>query len=659
MKIYKNIFIITIVFFCLSCASGIFGATPTLSLSNATDGDLVTLNVYGDANSAVLLFYMNKNIGLSIASLGTTDSSGHFVSSVSSASYGIVSGSAAYIKTGGISGISSNQLYWPYVSSTLTSSAISLSKTGLVLNIGSSEGITVNNNSSTLYLSNNTNPSVANINLSSSSITVTGNQSGSTIATVCVVGNSSNCASIYITVQNSGTTALTFSVNNLTIAHNTAASVTISGGTGSYYVLSNSDSSIITTSINGSVITLTAEATSGTSAITICSTNMSSCGIVTAAAGSSNSSYINVSDSNPTLSAGETKTITLSGPSGATYYINSNSNSGIVTASMSSNVLTLHGVINGTSIISVCSSLGSCASVTTTVTYTSSGGPLALSQSSLTLLVGQAASITATGGTTPYSLLGASNGIFQASLNSNVLTVYGISLGSSTLSVCSAEGGCVNLAVTVNSSTSSSSAPYFSQNNISLNPGNNATISIYGSGPFFAHSNSNSSVASVSISGSTALISGIAAGSTNISICQNSSAYCTILYVSVASSSSSTTITSTQTAQNTSSGYIFPRYLGYGDKGDDVLQLQKILLNKGYLTATPNGNFGPATKAAVQKFQAANGIRQTGNVGTMTKAVLDKLNIISSDVTNQQQISQIQQAIQQLQTQLSAMIAGQ
>lgn len=42
-----------------------------------------------------------------------------------------------------------------------------------------------------------------------------------------------------------------------------------------------------------------------------------------------------------------------------------------------------------------------------------------------------------------------------------------------------------------------------------------------------------------------------------------------------------------------------------GMTGADVTALQKALAAKGYLTATPNGRFGPATLAAVKKFQCA------------------------------------------------------
>jgi len=68
----------------------------------------------------------------------------------------------------------------------------------------------------------------------------------------------------------------------------------------------------------------------------------------------------------------------------------------------------------------------------------------------------------------------------------------------------------------------------------------------------------------------------------------------------------------------------FPRYLGRGDHGPDVLSLQELLVTLGFFpsTITPNGYYGPATVKAVKLFQKAHGIRATGNVGPLTRATL-------------------------------------
>lgn len=69
----------------------------------------------------------------------------------------------------------------------------------------------------------------------------------------------------------------------------------------------------------------------------------------------------------------------------------------------------------------------------------------------------------------------------------------------------------------------------------------------------------------------------------------------------------------------------FTSYLKPGSSGDEVLRLQKILAQLGYLSATPNGTYGPATTAAVQAFQKAKGLDPLGVVGPGTRAALNAL----------------------------------
>jgi peptidoglycan hydrolase-like protein with peptidoglycan-binding domain len=56
--------------------------------------------------------------------------------------------------------------------------------------------------------------------------------------------------------------------------------------------------------------------------------------------------------------------------------------------------------------------------------------------------------------------------------------------------------------------------------------------------------------------------------------------------------------------------------------GEPTITLQNYLHDTGYLSATPNGIYGPATTAAVKKFQIANGISATGVVGQITRLAI-------------------------------------
>jgi len=61
-----------------------------------------------------------------------------------------------------------------------------------------------------------------------------------------------------------------------------------------------------------------------------------------------------------------------------------------------------------------------------------------------------------------------------------------------------------------------------------------------------------------------------------------------------------------------------------------VFTLQNFLSAQGYLKATPNGSFGPATFSSVIAFQVANNISSTGFVGPITRAAIRSISCSSS-----------------------------
>lgn len=64
----------------------------------------------------------------------------------------------------------------------------------------------------------------------------------------------------------------------------------------------------------------------------------------------------------------------------------------------------------------------------------------------------------------------------------------------------------------------------------------------------------------------------------------------------------------------------FAKDLQFGDSGADVTRLQGILIKKGYMKVAANGNFGPATKAALMAWQKASGLPSTGYFGPLSRA---------------------------------------
>ena len=525
MKTFKNLSVLAI--FILALATVLFltpsalAAAPTLSLSSASDGDSVQLTVAGSVNSNVVFSYTKVGAGLQVNYLGKTDASGNFSTSLSTATYGISGNTLVYVT---VNGIKSNESAWPYLSA---ASVLSLSQTSLVLPLGQSSTLTVyNNGTNFVYLASNSNPPVVNVNIDGNKITLKAFNFGSTVVNVCAGVGTPSCASVYVTVQNTGGQALAFSQNNPTVAVNKNVAVTVIGGTGAYTLLNNVNANIIKADLSGSTVTLSTTSTSGSSAITICSSDMSSCGIINAVVGNVSSTGLTFSMTNPVMSIGQNLSITISGGAGGNYSVFSNSNTSAVSANISDSNLVLVANNGGVATITVCSSMGNCAPLVVTVNYnTTRGGSLSLSQNNLWLLAGQSSAVTVSGGTMPYTAVGYSESILKTSFNNNILTITGVSSGSATVNICSA-GGCIGLSVLVTGSSASAdtntATPLsLSQTSLALSVGNTGKIIISGNGAYSISSNSNSGAASATLSGSTVTVTALAVGSTNISICQN------------------------------------------------------------------------------------------------------------------------------------------
>ena len=549
MKNIKKLFSIFVFLALFSVANNAFALTPTVSVSADTNNNTsVTLNVTGDSNKSVILYYYPSNgSGLRIQYIGTTNTSGSLSTGIALADYNIAKDSAVSVN---VNGQQSSAISWPYTSTVNpTNTNLSLSQTSIVVKVGQSSTVTTSNNgTNSIYLSGNTSPQSANFSINGNQITVTGLTSGQTSATFCPVtttSSNSNCVTLYVIVQSSGTQSLVFSQNNTSIISGQNIQISISGGNGFYQVQNNSSSTVIGTSLNGPTLTLYANGTSGSSTIAICSTDMNACGTVTASVGtySTTGTGLIFNQSYPTITTGQTQVITVRGGLG-NYYISSNSNTDVVQTYLSSteNKVTLYGNTPGNSTIVICAPDGSCGIIAASV-VSSYGGALTLSQSSVNINKGQVTSVMITGGTSPYSVI-QSNGtsIAQYSLNGNTMTITGISAGTSALTICSAGGACVTLSITVTDSTSSTVSgvqPVFSQSNPTINTNQTTAIYLSGNGGYYVSNNSNQNILSASISGNSVVITGIAVGSANITVCQTGG-QCNTLYITVSNSIAST-----------------------------------------------------------------------------------------------------------------------
>lgn len=347
---------------------------------------------------------------------------------------------------------------------------------------------------------------------------------------------------------------------------------------------------------------------------------------------------VTFSSVNPTLTVGQSGTVTLSGGGGGTFFISSNSNPNMTTASISGNTLTLSSSQVGQTSVTVCSTAGSCAVVTpnfvntgTTATTTGSvtggttGSPT-ISQSNIDISQGGQGSVTLSGGVTPYTFTVPSGSGLSTTLVGNTLYVSGNNAtGVNTIQVCSANNaGCTPFTVTMQGTAATTTATTTTGGmlgiNIPVTLGETLRLSLSGgSGTYYIQSPGTTQV-TASVNGNILTVVGSAPGSTTVNVCSSSTSTVSM----VSTTCLPITLTVSQALTGTGGGYLFTTTLSMGMSGQDVLELQNRLSDEGYFTSVPTGYFGPITEAAVRAYQTANGLPAVGIVGPLTRALLNQ-----------------------------------
>ena len=205
--------------------------------------------------------------------------------------------------------------------------------------------------------------------------------------------------------------------------------------------------------------------------------------------------------------------------------ISSNSNPNVATLSISGNTINIYGVTNGSTTANVCdgNSLYSCNLLYITVNgYGNNSGTLSLSQTNLSLSVGQTTTVTAYNNYynygTLYVLSNSNPNVATATVsNNNLISIYGLTSGSTNVLICQNSNlvSCGTVYVTVSGGYGYNpiGSTGLNLSNIVLSIGSSATISstnnynYYNSG-LSVSSNSNPIVASAIATSSTSVIPG-------------------------------------------------------------------------------------------------------------------------------------------------------
>lgn len=279
--IMKSFLVKTSIF--LAVLTAVFGvsvsvanaASPVLTLTYAGN-DQVRIEVNGDVNMSVQLYYYSQNNSgsiVNVGSIGTTNSSGYFTTTVGRNAYGINPGSSVFVN---VNNQQSASQTWPAI----TGGNVYLSQSNISLNTGSNTTVSISGGTGTYYVSSNSNSNVASYSINGSILTVNGLNNGNTTLTVCSASTGSSCATLYVSVYgyNNNFGSVTFSQNNLNVQAGQTQSVTVYGNSGSYYISGNSASGIASATISGSTLTISGIG-NGSATFTVCSQNSnSSCG---------------------------------------------------------------------------------------------------------------------------------------------------------------------------------------------------------------------------------------------------------------------------------------------------------------------------------------------------------------------------------------------
>lgn len=533
----------------------------TLSLSN-TSGDAVRVSVTGDPEVNVQLSFLPPGASTVTSFLfGATDASGALTNTISSGAYAIPAGSPVYVS---INGMQSATSLWPAYASTLV-----LEKSSVQAAVGQS--VTVSGSNSLILAANS---STANIGtaISGSQATITGLAEGA--GTVILCATNAGCQSLAVNVGGVGQTQVSFNLNNIVMNYADSKTITIfGGGNNGFRIKANTNSASVNASIAGTsdIISLYATRTAGTTAIEVCAANDdSNCASLNITNLGESNNKISFSQNNLNLIPGLNQSISVSGGPDNNYFISSNSNSGVVSAVMSGNTITVTGGSNtGTAVIVVCSATtnnlcGNLNITTNANTTTPSAVTLSFSQNVVAVAATDTSNVTVSGGTgTGYVISGNTHPEkATAIINGSVVAVTGVAVGSTQITVCSASVSTTCASFYVNISAASTKLS-FSKTSIGIASGEKQVIIINGATSTASNvitSNTSSVVqASLSNNGGTLIITGgTVAGTTNITVCAGSgSSNCATIQVtntvpSPQANTNSNTNTSTDTGNTNS-----------------------------------------------------------------------------------------------------------
>ena len=214
-----------------------------------------------------------------------------------------------------------------------------------------------------------------------------------------------------------------------------------------------------------------------------------------------------------TLTLGSAQTFNVGGGKGP--YTATSNNNAVAVSSLTDNTLTLGAVTPGTAAVTLRDAAGATTSIAITVQPARTLFTTAPSAVVVTLGNTTAQTYQIGGGVGPYVIGNSNPNVVSATLTGTNLTLTGLAVGAANLAILDSAGSSVNLAVTVAPASSLdlfTTAPAA----VTIAKGVPTPYSIGGGQPPYSVNSSNLNVATVSQSGSTFTITGVANGAASV-----------------------------------------------------------------------------------------------------------------------------------------------
>ena len=358
------------------------------------------------------------------------------------------------------------------------------------------------------------------MNLFPSSLTLARTAMLASILLVSACGGSDK----FVPVPVAGVALFTTAAGSLTLESGASTTYSIGGGGGgalaTIYSATSTNPAIISASVSGDKLTLKANGP-GSANITIRDSSGSG-QFVSIAVTVPTMPFYSSAQSAMTIDQGTSPAYLIRG--GTEPYTVTTSNASVATAKIADNQLTISGLAGGSATVAALDASGARLQFTITVPGAATPPnvtPVAFYSSALSDMSidrGASPAYLVRGGTGPYTATTSNANVATARIDNNELTISALASGTATIAALDATGARLQFTVTVPGAPSLTALYSTAQSAISIAGGVSSSYVIGGGyGPYSATS-SNTSVATVSVTGNTLAINGLNAGLATVAV---------------------------------------------------------------------------------------------------------------------------------------------